>query len=80
MEVGGQVLFVVVPVRDDGLLQISQGDIFLVSDLRSSSLTFVRRGLWSFSECSSSRWNTSNPVTFACTGVGRVARDNVSAI
>ena len=38
-------------------------------------MTSVRRGLWSISECSSSRWNTSNP--FACTGVGRAVRDSV---
>ena len=43
-------------------------------------MTSVSLGLWSLYEFSSSRLKTSNPVILACVGVGRAARESVSAM
>ena len=48
--------------------------------MRSCSVMSVSLGLWSLHEFSNSRRKTSNPVIFACVGVGKAARESVSAM
>ena len=43
-------------------------------------MTSVSLRLWSFYEFSSSKRKTSNPVIFACVGVGRAAQERVSSM